>query len=88
MKNIIKIIVAALGLILGVWVVLWILGFVWSIVWYALFFGIIGGVGYGAYKMFRKAENKFLGGGPANGIGSGVDVDMSWDEYERKYLKK
>lgn len=86
--NIIKSILAAVGLIVGVWVVLWVLGFVWSIVWYLLFFGIVGGIGYGAYKLFRKAEDKALAGGPANSIGSGVDINMSWDEYERKYLQK
>ncbi len=86
--NIIKFILGALGLVVGIWIVLSVLGFLSSIGWYLLFFGIIGGVGYGAYKMFRKAEDKLLGGGSANGIGSGVDVDMSWDEYERKYLKK
>ncbi len=86
--NIMKFIVAALGLIFGIWVVLWVLGFVWSVVWYVLLFGIVGGIGYGAYKMFRKAENRLLGGGPANRIDGGVDVNMSWDEYERKYLQK
>ena len=86
--NIIKIILAALGVIFGALVVLWVLGFVWSILWYLLFFGILGALGYGAYKMFRKAEDKFIGGGTAVGSIDARDSDLSWDEYERKYLRK
>ncbi len=86
--NIIKLILAALGLIFGVMLVLWVVGFVWSILWYLLFIGFIGAIGYGGYKLFRKVEDKALGSDPHTGIGSGVDINMSWDEYERKYLQK
>src|SRR3982751_1373494 len=50
--NIIKLILALLGLVFGVMVVLWVLGFVWSLIWYLMFFGIIGAIGYGGYKLF------------------------------------
>ena len=50
--------------------------------------GIIGANGYGGWKMFRKLEDKALGTSARNDLGSGIDINMSWDEYERKYLNK
>ena len=85
--NIIKLILGALGLVFSVLIVLWILGFVWSIIWYLLFFGILGVIGYGGYKLFAKAEAKALGSDPYGGLGTG-DINMSWDEYDKKYLHK
>lgn len=85
--NIIKFILGLLGVIFGVLVILWVLGFLWSIVWYLVVFGIIGAVGYGAYSLFKKAEARALGGDRHSGIGTG-DINMSWDEYDKKYLHK
>lgn len=85
--NIIKLILAGLGLIFGVLVALWVLGWVWSIVWYLLVFGVLGAVAYGGYSLFKKIERKALGHDPYSGIGTG-DVQMSWDEYDKKYLHK
>ena len=85
--NIIKLILGALGLVFGVLVILWILGFVWSIIWYLLFFGVVAAVGYGAYSLFKKVEAKALGSDPHSGIGP-ADINMSWDEYDKKYLHK
>ena len=86
--NIIKIILAILGLIFGVIVAFWLVGIVYSLLWYVFWIGIIGAAGYGGYKLFKKAESKALGGGSVNGIGEARDFDMSWEEYERKYLTK
>ena len=86
--NIIKFILAALGLVFGALILLWVLGFVWSIVWYLAVFGIIGAIGFGGWRMFRKLEDKALGTSARNDLGTGVDINMSWDEYERKYLNK
>ena len=85
--NIIKLILAGLGLIFGTLVVLWLLGFIWSLLWYIVVFGILGAIGYGGYQLFKKAESKALGGDPYSGIGTG-DINMSWDEYDKKYLHK
>jgi len=85
--NIIKLILAGLGLIFGVLVALWVLGWVWSIVWYLLVFGVLGAVAYGGYSLFKKIERKALGSDPYSGLGTG-DVQMSWDEYDKKYLHK
>jgi hypothetical protein len=85
--NIIKLILGALGVVFGVLVVLWILGFVWSIIWYLLFFGVVGALGYGAYSLFKKAEAKALGYDKKDNLGVG-DINMSWDEYDKKYLHK
>ncbi|MEJ7846563.1 MAG: hypothetical protein WKF92_00565 [Pyrinomonadaceae bacterium] len=86
--NIIKIILAVLGLMLGVMVFFWVLGIVSSLLWYGFWIGLIAAVGYGGYKLFLKAEAKALGGGSASELNGVRDYDMSWDEYEKKYLSK
>jgi len=86
--NIIKLILAAIGLVFVGMLLLWVLGFLSSIIWYLFWIGVLGAIGYGGYKLFLKAEARALGAGPANEIGSARDYDMSWDEYERKYLSK
>jgi hypothetical protein len=85
--KILKLILAGLGIIFGTLIVLWVLGFLWSIVWYLVVFGIIGGLAYGGYRLFTAAERKALGSDPYSGLGSG-DINMSWDEYDKKYLHK
>jgi hypothetical protein len=85
--NIIKLILTLLGVVFGTLIVLWVLGFVWSLIWYIVFFGIVAALGYGGYKLFKKAEAKALGYESPTGIGRG-DINMSWDEYDKKYLHK
>ena len=86
--NFIKFILTVLGLIFGVMLVFWVLGFVFSMVWYLLWIGILGGIAYGGWKLFRKLEDKTLGTGNAGEIDGIRDIHMSWDEYQRKYLRK
>lgn len=86
--NIIKIILVFLGLIFGAAIVFWLLGVAWSLIWYVFWIGLLGAAGYGVYKLFKKAEDKYIGGGSAKGYMDSHDYDMSWDEYERKYLHK
>ena len=86
--NIIKFILAAIGLIFVGMLLLWVLGFLSSIIWYLFWIGVLGAIGYGGYKLFKKAEAKVLGGGAANEINSAREFDMSWDEYDKKYLHK
>jgi hypothetical protein len=85
--NILKLILGALGAIFAVLVALWVLGFLWSVVWYLMVFAIVGALGYGAYKIFVKAEQKALGYDAPSNIGTG-DIPMTWDEYDKKYLHK
>jgi UPF0716 family protein affecting phage T7 exclusion len=86
--NIIKLILAAIGLIFVGMALLWVLGFLSSIIWYLFWIGAVGAVAYGGWKVFRKIEDKALGADPRAGLGNGADINMSWDEYERKYLQK
>ncbi len=86
--NIIKIILAILGIILGVMVFFWLIGVVYSLIWYLFWIGVIGAIGYGGYKLFKRAENKYVGGGTVGEIGDTRDFDMSWEEYDKKYLHK
>lgn len=85
--NIIKFILGLLGAVFGVLIVLWLLGWVWSLIWYLVVFGFIGAVGYGAYSLFKKAEARALGHQKPDNL-SGGDINMSWDEYDKKYLHK
>ena len=86
--NIIKIILAAIGLVFVGMLLLWILGWVGSLLSWAFWLGLIGLIGYGGYRLFRKMEDKALGAQHSAGIGTGVDINMSWDEYDKKYLHK
>jgi hypothetical protein len=86
--NFIKFILAAIGLIFVGMLLLWVLGFLSSLLWYVFWIGLFGAVGYGGYRLFLRAEAKALGSDPHNGLGGSTDINMSWDEYERKYLRK
>ncbi len=86
--NILKIILAIIAIALGIYFVFWILGILGSLLWYGLLLALVGGVAYGGYRLFRKAEDKYVGAGSAAGEIDGRDFNMSWDEYEKKYLHK
>ncbi len=86
--NIIKFILGVIGLVFVGMLLMWVLGFIGSVIWYLFWIGLLAAVGYGGYRLFRKMEDKALGAGSSTGIGSGTDINMSWDEYERKYLRK
>jgi len=85
--NIIKVILAMLGIFFAGMLVLWLLGWLGWLLGWAFWIAIIGGLGYGGYKLFKKVEAKALGSDPHSGLGTG-DIEMSWDEYDRKYLHK
>ena len=55
--NFIKIILAILGIIFGVMLFFWVVGIVSSLIWYALVVGVLAAIGYGGYKLFKKAED-------------------------------
>jgi hypothetical protein len=85
--NFIKLILAILGVIFGVMLFFWLFGIITTLLWYGVWIGLLAAVGYGGYKMFRKAENKYVGPGTA-GYLDDRDFSLSWEEYDRKYLKK
>ena len=86
--NFIKLILTLLGLIFGVMLFFWLFGVITSLLWYGFWIAVIAAVGYGGYRLFQKIERKALGSEKYSGLGSSYDINMSWDEYERKYLKK
>ena len=86
--NFIKVLLIVLGVVFGFFVISWLIGLVGSLLWYGFWLGLIGAVGYGGYKLFTKAENKFVGSGSAAGYIDERDYSLSWEEYDRKYLKK
>lgn len=85
--NIIKFILAIIGLIFVGMLLLWAFSMLSSVIWYLFWIGVLGAVVWGGYRLFRKIEDKALGAGTSGGIGSG-DINMSWDEYDKKYLHK
>ncbi|HMQ02693.1 MAG TPA: hypothetical protein PKD26_02095 [Pyrinomonadaceae bacterium] len=85
--NFIKFVLAVLGLIFGVMLFFWLFGLITSLLWYGVWLAVIGGIGYGAYRMFVKAEQKLVGPGSADYLDA-RDYDSSWDEYKQKYLNK
>ena len=86
--NFIKLLIAIVGLVFGVMILFWVVGLVSSLLWYGIWIGLLAAVGVGGYKLFRKAENKYVGSGSSAGYIDARDYDVSWEEYERKYLNK
>ena len=86
--NLIKLIVALLGLVFGVMLFFWLFGLISTLLWYGVVFGLLAAVGYGGYKLFTRAEKKYVTGGTAGGYIDDRDFSLSWEEYDRKYLKK
>jgi hypothetical protein len=83
----IKLILAILGLIFGVMLFFWLFGLITSLLWYGFWIGLLAAVGYGGYRLFKKAETKYVGGGTTSYLDD-RDYSLSWEEYDRKYLKK
>jgi len=86
--SILKLILAIIAILIGAYFVFWVLGILGSLLWYGVMIAIVGAVGYGGYRLFRKAEDRYVGPGAARDSLDSRDYDMSWDEYERKYLHK
>ena len=86
--NIIKLILALIGLMFVGMLLFWVIGVVSSVLWYLFWIALIGGIGYGAYRAFRKVEDKVLGHPARSGEIGESDINMSWDEYDKKYLHK
>lgn len=86
--NFIKYLLLILGLVFGFFLVSWLIGLVGTLLWYGLWIGLLAAVGYGGYRLFRRAEDKFVGPGKPSGYIEDRDFGLSWEEYDRKYLKK
>lgn len=85
--NFLKIILTIIGLFFAAMIGLWLLGAVWSLVGYIFWLAIVGAVAYGGYKLLGGSR-KNLGSGKGGEIDGVRDFNMSWDEYEKKYLNK
>ena len=82
-----KFILAVIGALFVGLLALWAIGWAGALLWYAFWIGLFAAAGYGVYRLFTKAERKFVGGGSNSGY-IDRDVQMSWDEYDKKYLHK
>ena len=85
--NFIKLVLMVLGLMFGVMLFFWLVGIVSTLLWYGVWIGLLAAIGYGGYKLFRKAEDRYVGPGSTNYL-EDRDFSLSWEEYDRKYLKK
>lgn len=85
--NLIKLILAIIGLLFAGMLLLWAFSALSTVIWYLFWIGLLGAVVWGGYRLFRKIEDKALGAGTSDSIGTG-DINMSWDEYDKKYLHK
>ncbi|MFN6963290.1 MAG: hypothetical protein ACK4S4_05930 [Pyrinomonadaceae bacterium] len=86
--NFIKLILIFLGVIFGFMLLSWLLGLIGTLLWYGFWIGLLAAGGYGAYRLFRKAEDKYVGPGAAGGYIDDGAYDLSWEEHKRKYLNK
>lgn len=85
--QIVKFLLALLGVaVLGL-AAFWLLGWLWAMLWYIIVIAVLGGAAVGGYKLFRKIEDKALGHDDHPQIDP-ADIQMSWDEYDKKYLHK
>ena len=80
----IKVILTLLAIMFGVMAVFWLLGIVWSLFGYAFWLGVVAALGYGGCQPRQKLSEKAL----APGRGFPAIEGLSWEEYNRKYLKK
>ncbi|MBV6495186.1 MAG: hypothetical protein DYH05_06725 [Acidobacteria bacterium ACB1] len=85
--NIIKVILAIIGIFFAGFAALWVLGLLSTLIWYLFWIAIIGGLIYGGVRLFKKMEAKALGYEPQSRLDTN-DIQMSWDEYHRKYINK
>ena len=87
--NIIKLILAVLGLIFGVMLFFWLFGLITSLLWYGFVIGLLGGGRIRRLQAFsQRLKTKYVGSGPATRLHRRSRFNMSWDEYEQKYLTK
>lgn len=65
----------------------WLFGVVWALLGYAFWLAVVGAIGYGAYKLLTRGQNKQIDSSVFTEI-EGRDYSLSWEDYDRKYLKK
>lgn len=88
--DILKLILAFIGIIAVVIVGFWLFGIISAIIWLVLWVGLIAGVGYGSYKLFFEKEKsvKNLEEKTPIAIADMQNTDRTLDEYKQKYLNK
>ena len=85
--NFIKIILAFLGIVFGIMLLFWVLGLVGTLLGYAFWLAVVGAIGYGGYRLLTMGRRKEIDNSAFSEIES-RDYSLSWEEYDRKYLKK
>jgi len=88
--DIIKTILAIIGVIAVVIIGFWIFGIISAILWLLLWVGVIAGIGYGSYKLFfekEKPSNRLEEKTPI-AIADLQDTDRALEEYRRKLLNE
>lgn len=87
--NIIKIILAAIGLIIVVMLAFSLVGIISTALWYLFLLGIVAIGGAVGYKLLTKEkESKQLNENTPIAIAEMDRADRTLEEYRRKYLSK
>jgi hypothetical protein len=88
--DIIKLILAAVGLLAVIVIGYWLIGVIFSLFWLFVYLGIIGLVGYGGYKLFfgPDPKEKALEDKMPISIAEMQGSERALEEYRRKYLPK
>lgn len=88
--DIIKTILAIIGVIAVVIIGFWLFGIISAIFWLLLWVAVIAGIGYGSYKLFFEKEkpNRQLEDKTPIGIADLQDTDRALEEYRRKLLNE
>lgn len=86
--DIIKTILAIIGVIAVVITGFWLFGIISAILWLLLWVAVIAGIGYGSYKLFFEKEktSKQLDDKTSIAIADLKDADRALEEYRRKLL--
>lgn len=88
--DIIKTILAIVGLLAVVIIGYWLVGVVFGLLWLLLWVAVIAGIGYGSYKLFFEKEkpNRHLEDKTPISIADLKDTDRALEEYRRKLLNE
>ncbi|MCD9187225.1 MAG: hypothetical protein LUM44_12390 [Pyrinomonadaceae bacterium] len=88
--DIIKTILAIIGVIAVVIIGFWLFGIISAILWLLLWVAVIAGIGYGGYKLFFEKEkpSRQLEDKTPIAIADLQDTDRALEEYRRKLLNE
>lgn len=88
--DIIKTILAIIGIIAVLIIGYWAIGFVFGLLWLLLWVGVVAAIGYGGYKLLfeKEKDTKQLEDKTPVAIADMQETDRALEEIRRKYLNE